>query len=146
MARLSDCQVVDAPIPVDPQVMQRNAKSAGATVNWRDNIPIPESQAQREFSSRVRKSYGRDSHSDELDEEDEEPRTGRNRLLHKVLAAIERYQTRRATSKDRSMAMESQRSQGGGCGRSYACDVGNLSAANYVRMLKQERRRRGQLV
>lgn len=145
MARLSDCQVPDAPIPVDPQVMQRNAKSAGATVNWRDNTPIPESQAQREFSSRVRKSYGRDSHSDEPDEEDKEPRTGRNRLLHKVLAAIDRYQTRRATSKDRSMAMDSQRSQGGGCGRSYACDYGSLDLAEYNRRLKQHRLR-GQLV
>jgi hypothetical protein len=70
------------------------------------------------------------------------PAQDMHRALDAMLDLMERRRkkTRRATSKDRSMAMDSQqRSQGGGCGRSYACDVGNLSAANYIRIQKRER-------
>ena len=34
--KLSDFQIPDAPVPVDPEVMARNAKSSGQRLDWRN--------------------------------------------------------------------------------------------------------------
>jgi hypothetical protein len=127
MARYSDFrQVAGGRIALDPKLMSHNAFDSGNSVDWEQTKIVrprggelgsdPFEDAERE----VQRSIATDA-----------KRSRRQRLhdaLDRVLDTVGKKRKPAAVvvAGDRSTARDSQRSLGGGCGRSYACDTGWL--------------------
>jgi hypothetical protein len=130
--RLSDFVPNDAPITVDAKLMERNAKAASATVDWKrtkilsTNDPVgvdPFKQASR----KIARNYLHDALDELIDSEsDAEPES----------------------DSEEEPAEESAQAQGGVCGRTtgdgrtFACDHGALDGVREYEKTQRKLRSR----